>query len=100
MKKILFLLALICCYGCSESTTEMNEGTAQQMYNSIKGTYTGNMMVDNVPQKVSLTVGNDLTVKYLPVRPILERIFTDGAELDEAEKTAGAVVFTATHFSL
>lgn len=36
MKKILFLLALICCYGCSESTTEMNEGTAQQMYNSIK----------------------------------------------------------------
>lgn len=96
MKKILFLLALICCYGCSESTTEMNEGTAQQMYNSIKGTYTGNMMVDNVPQKVSLTVGNDLTVKYLPVRPMLERIFTDGAALDEAEKTAGAVVFTAT----
>lgn len=96
MKKILFLLALICCYGCSESTTEMNENTAQQMYNSIKGTYTGNIMVDNVPQKVSLTVGNDLTVKYLPVRPILERIFTDGAALDEAEKTAGAVVFTAT----
>ena len=95
MKKILFLLVLLCCYGCSETTTEMNEGTAQQMYNAIKGTYAGNIMVDNVPQQIHLTIGNDLTVKYLPVRPILERIFT-GAALDEAERTAGAVVFTAT----
>jgi hypothetical protein len=99
MKKILFLLVLLCCYGCSETETEteteMNENTAQQLYNSVKGTYVGNVMVDNIPQKIHITLGNDLTVKYLPVRPLLERIFNNGAALDAAEKSAGAVVFTA-----
>ena len=57
MKKIIFLLLLICCFGCSESTTDMNEGTAQQMYNSIKGTYAGNIMVDNIPQKINIIIG-------------------------------------------
>lgn len=96
MKQILFLFVLLCCYGCSESSSEINENSGQQMYNAIKGTYAGTVMVDNVPQKLRVTIGNDLTVKYLPVRPILERIFTDGAALDKAEKTAGAVVFTAS----
>lgn len=96
MKKLLFFLALVCCYGCSDNTvTEMNEGNAQQLYNTIKGTYMGNIMVNNIPQKTYLTIDNNLTVKYLPVRPILERIFTDAA-LDEAEKSAGSVVFTAS----
>ena len=93
MKKIIFLLLLICCYGCSESTTDMNEVTAQQMYNSIKGTYAGNIMVDNIPQKINITIGNDLSVRYLPLRPILGHVFS-GAELDEAEKSAGSVTFT------
>ena len=94
MKKLLFLFALVCCYGCSDSTTTIDEGNAGQIYNIIKGTYVGNIMVDNIPQKVSLTVGDDFEVKYLPVRPILQRIFKDAA-LDEAEKSAGSVVFTA-----
>lgn len=93
MKKIIFLLLLICCYGCSETTTEMNEGSAQQMYNSIKGTYVGNIMVDNIPQSINITIGNDLSVRYLPLRPILGHVFS-GAELDEAEKSAGSVTFT------
>ena len=85
---------MVCCYGCSDSTTTIDEGNAGQIYNIIKGTYVGNIMVDNIPQKVSLTVGDDFEVKYLPVRPILQRIFKDAA-LDEAEKSAGSVVFTA-----
>ena len=93
MKKIIFLLLLICCYGCSESTTDMNEGTAQQMYNSIKGTYAGNIMVDNIPQTINIAIGNDLTVRFLPLRSILGHIFS-GAELAEAEKSAGSVAFT------
>ena len=92
--KLLFLLALVCCYGCSEATTEMDEGNAQQVYQNIKGTYVGNIMVDNIPQKVNLTVGDHLEVRYLPARPILQRVFKDAA-LDEAEKSAGSVVFTA-----
>ena len=94
MKKLLFLLALVCCYGCSDSTTEMNEGNARQLFYTIKGTYVGNIMVDNIPQKVNLTVGDNFEMKYLPMRPILQRIFKDAA-LDEAEKSAGSVVFTA-----
>ena len=86
---------MVCCYGCSDSTTTIDEGNAGQIYNIIKGTYVGNIMVDNIPQKVSLTVGDDFEVKYLPVRPILQRIFKDAA-LDEAEKSAGSVVFTAS----
>lgn len=93
MKKIIFLLLLICCFGCSESTTDMNEGTAQQMYNSIKGTYAGNIMVDNIPQSINIALGNDLTVRFLPLRSILGRIFS-GGELVEAEKSAGSVAFT------
>ncbi len=94
MKKLLFLFALVCCYGCTESTTTMDEGNARQLYYTIKGTYVGNIMVDNLPQKVNLTVGDDFEVKYLPVRPILQRIFKDAA-LDEAEKSAGSIVFKA-----
>ena len=93
MKKIIFLLLLICCYGCSESTTDMNEGTAQQMYNSIKGIYVGNITVDNIPQTINIAIGNDLTVRFLPLRSILGHIFS-GAELAEAEKSAGSVAFT------
>ena len=86
---------MVCCLGCSESTTDMDESDAQQVFNSIKGTYVGNILVDNVPQKVYLIVDDNFTMKYLPVRPILERIFT-GAALDEAEQSAGSVAFTAT----
>lgn len=93
MKKIIFLLLLLCCYGCSDSSTEMNEGRAQEMYNSIKGTYDGNIMVDNIPQTINISVGNDLTMRYLPLRPILRHIFS-GSELDKAENSAGKVSFT------
>ena len=93
MKKIIFLLLLICCYGCSDSSTDVNEGSAQQKFNSIKGTYAGSIMVDNIPQKISIAVGNDLSVRYLPLRPILSRIFS-GAALDEAEESAGLMTFT------
>ena len=94
MKQILFLFVLLCCYGCSESSSEINENSGQQMYNAIKGTYAGTVMVDNIPQKLRVTIDTALTVRYLPLRPILERIYT-GVTLDEAEKTAGSVVFTA-----
>lgn len=84
MKKILFLLLLLCCYGCSESTTEVNEDTAQQVYNNLKGTYVGYVLVDNIPQKMVITIANNLQVRQLPLKPILERILTDETQLTEA----------------
>lgn len=96
MKKILFyFVCLLCCYSCSETTpTEMDVDTAQHYYDTMKGTYIGNIMVDNIPQKISVTIANDITTKPLPLKPILSRIFTDKAELDEAEANAGSAAFT------
>jgi hypothetical protein len=40
----------------------MDESDAQQVFNSIKGTYVGNILVDNVPQKVYLIVDDNFTM--------------------------------------
>jgi hypothetical protein len=73
----------------------MNVNTAQEMYDSMRGTYVGNVMVDNLPQKIYVTIANDFTVKQLPLKPLLQRVFTDETEMEAALKSAQNVVFTA-----
>jgi hypothetical protein len=98
MKKILiYLFGLLCCYACSDTTpTDINEETAQHYYDTTKGTYVGNIIVDNIPQKIYITVDNDITIRPVPVKPILSHIFTNDTELEEAVASAGNVVFTVT----
>ncbi len=93
----LAVYSLMMCFvmSCSESATDMNVNTAQQMYDSMRGTYVGNVMVDNLPQKVYVTIADDFTVKQLPLKPLLQRIFTDETEMEAALKSAQNVVFTA-----
>lgn len=93
----LAVYSLMMCFvmSCSESATEINEKTAQQMYNSIKGTYTGNVMVDNIPQIVYVSIGNDFSVRQLPLKPILQRIFNKESELTQALTSAKGIIFTA-----
>lgn len=97
MRKILLLLLILsCCVGCSsDEPTQVSNDYAQQLYNSIKGTYIGNVMIDNIPQEVHVIIGNDFTVRRLPLKPVLSRIFTNEAELNEAIRSARDVVFTA-----
>ena len=96
MKQIFALIMMMaCCYACSSSTTEVTEDTAQQVYNDFKGTYQGAVMVDNIPQAVIITIGNDFQVSRLPVKPILKRIFTDETQLTQALATTSVVNFTA-----
>jgi hypothetical protein len=80
---------------CSREATEVNNVSAQQMYNEMRGTYVGNIMVDNIPQKVYVTIGDDFTVSQLPLKPILERLITDNSELNEAIESADNTTFTA-----
>ena len=95
LKIFAYSLAIICLTACSEAATEINERTAQEIYNGIRGTYVGNVVVDNIPQAVFVTIEDDFTVRQLPLKPILERIFTNATELTEALSSARDVVFKA-----
>ncbi len=97
MKKLLFLLALVCCYGCSDSEPlGYNEQDAQRALNDIKGTYVGNILVDNIPQQISITIGDNFIVNNLPMKPILQRVYTDEQELVQALRSAEIAKFTAS----
>lgn len=95
LKIFAYSLAIICLSACSEAATEINERTAQEIYNGIRGTYVGNVVVDNIPQAVFVSIEDDFTVRQLPLKPILERIFTNATELTEALSSARDVVFKA-----
>lgn len=95
LKLAVYSLMMCCVMSCSESATEINEKTAQQMYNSIKGTYVGNVMVDNIPQAVYVSIANDFSVRQLPLKPILQRIFNKESELTQALASAKGIIFTA-----
>lgn len=88
-------MLLYCCMSCSDSKTEINETSAQEVYNDMKGDYTGNVVVENIPHKVFITIASDFTIKELPLRPILKNIFADESELNEALSTASSTTFTA-----
>lgn len=87
-------LLLLCGLNSCESGTEINENSGQQIYNDIKGTYVGNIVVDNIPQKTNITIGNDFSVTPLPLKPILARIFTNEAELTEALASVKSITLT------
>lgn len=92
------LMALLAFVGCSSNDPEeINEDTATRIYNELKGTYEGSVRVGNEMRRVTVIVANDeFTVKQLPLLPILQRIFTNQGELEEALKSAGETsTFTA-----
>lgn len=95
---LLLCLSLTACSG--NSTEEFTEIDAQNAYDNLKGTYVGNMLVDNVPTSVSVVIGSDFSVRYLPVNSLLSRIFTSDAELQAAIKSAAGVVYNAPTVSI
>ena len=94
IKSIFVCLLLLCGLNGCESGTEINENSGQQIYNDIKGTYVGNIVVDNIPQKTNITISNDFSVSPLPLKPILARIFTNEAELAEALESVKSITLT------
>ena len=94
--RIVFSAVLIALFtACSdENNREVSVVDAQKAYNEAKGTYAGVVLNENVPVKVNITIGDDLTIKYLPVTPILSRFFS-GAELDEAVASVKGPTFSA-----
>ncbi|MBR3472982.1 MAG: DUF4840 domain-containing protein [Prevotella sp.] len=93
LKYIWMLIALFSLFSCSDSETEeVNENTAQQVFNRMKGTYQGTAIVGTVSgmtsQRVTVVVGDDLTIYDLPLQPIIERIFTDREQQAEALSAA------------
>lgn len=94
-KLLLGLLIAFSFSACQSSDkAEYNEQEAQQMYDDLKGTYVGNILVDNIPQQIRITIGNDLSIKSFPLRPILRRIFTDEKQYEEADASITGYTFT------
>ncbi len=91
---ILFLCGFA---ACSEDNKETiyDEGKAQAVLNRIKGTYTGNVIIDNIPRQVSVIISDNFSIKQLPLKPILERIFTDEKMLSDALASSENVDFSA-----
>ena len=80
---------------CSDdSKTEMTEVDAQKAYNDVKGTYKGVVLDENVPTTVYMTIGQDFSIKDLPVTPLLKR-FLSGKDLDAAVASVKERVFKA-----
>jgi len=93
---MLFTVAVIIIASCSsDSTKEYSKENAQEVFNDLKGTYQGSVLVNNLPQNVTITIGNDFVVRRLPLKPILEKIFIDESQITEALSSAHDVVFTA-----
>ena len=94
--RIVFSAMLIVLFtACSgDDNRELTVVDAQKAYNEAKGTYAGVVLDENVPSKVYLTIGDDLTIKYLPVTPLLSRFFS-GTELDEAVASVKGPTFSA-----
>ena len=94
VKSLFVCLLLLCGLNGCESGTEINENSGQQIYNDIKGTYVGNIVIDNIPQKTKITISDDFSVTPLPLKPILARIFTNEAELTEALASVKNITLT------
>lgn len=103
MKKIVTLLLCgamfvglgVMLTACSDdSKTELTEVDAQKAYNDVKGTYKGVVLDENVPTTVYMTIGQDFSIKDLPVTPLLKR-FLSGKDLDAAVASVKERVFKA-----
>lgn len=89
----IFVFTLSAC--SSDNTKEYSQESAQQVFNNLKGTYQGPVLIDNIPQTVAITISNDFSVKRLPLSPILKKIFTDENQLKEALSSTNDITFTA-----
>lgn len=89
----IFVFTLSAC--SSDNTKEYSQESAQRVFNNLKGTYQGPVLIDNIPQTVAITIGNDFSVKRLPLSPILKKIFTDENQLKEALSSTNDITFTA-----
>ena len=99
MKKIaifvLLALSLMVMTSCGDDAkTEVTVDDAQQAYNDLKGTYVGYVMDENVRTRVAMSIGQELTVRDLPVTPMLKKFYAD-KELAEALKTVKLDKYTA-----
>ena len=103
MRKSLYGLLLLSCIvltACSDdSKTDLTEADAQRAYNDAKGTYKGVVLDENVPTAVYLTVGQDFSIRDLPVTPLL-RPFLSGKDLDAAVASVKERVFKAPTSSM
>ena len=85
-KAINYIILMLCMslVACSDdSKTELTTVDAQKAYNDAIGTYKGYVLDENVPTPIYLTLGQEMTVKDLPVTSLLNKFFS-GSELDEA----------------
>jgi hypothetical protein len=94
-KAINYIILMLCMslVACSDdSKTELTTVDAQKAYNDAKGTYKGIVLDGNIPSSIYLTLGNELTVRDLPVTPLLQKYFS-GAELTEANTSVKERLF-------
>ena len=101
-KAIHYILLSLCIVlvACSDdSKTELTVVDAQKAYNDAKGTYKGYVLDDNVPTAVYMNIGQEFSVKDLPVTPLLRR-FLSGKELDDAVASVKERVFKAPTVSM
>ncbi len=103
MRKIAYLILLLLSLSLSscsdDSKTELSVVDAQQAYNDLRGTYVGNVMDENVPTSVAITIGQEFTVRNLPVTPMLKHFFKD-ADLSAAVASVRPGNFVAPTLSM
>ena len=89
----IYLLLSMLLVACSDDNkTELTVDDAQKAYNNAKGTYKGYVLDDNIPSAVYLTLGQELSVRDLPVTPLLNKYFS-GTELAEAKASVKERIF-------
>ena len=86
---------------CDESNNQdvVTVKDAQQAFNSLKGTYVGTVMDNNVPTRASITIGREFSVRDLPIRSLLKDFLSD-EEMVEALKTVKGLVYQAPTVSM
>lgn len=97
MKQVfLSILAIIGLIACSESSSDntYTQNDAQKVYNQMKGTYSGQILIDNTSTNVKIVLDNEFTIKQLPLKPIFQHAFTEKEDLEEALNVISASDFT------
>ena len=75
---MLFACCLMALTSCGDDAkTEVTVEDARQAYNDLKGTYVGYVMDENVRTRVAMSIGQELTVRDLPVTPMLKKFYAD-----------------------
>lgn len=101
-KAIHYILLSLCILlvACSnDSKTELTVVDAQKAYNDAIGTYKGYVMDNNIPATVYMTLGQEFSIRNLPVTPLLRHFFS-GKELDDAIASVKEKVFKAPTVSM